>query len=179
MHSLFSNLLYGVYVLFCCPCEVVSIRNQRRRRRETMERRRANLPEGREARRRARDANPPIPLPVTRPRALTLPLPEMRENTVVAQVTKHQGQSMLFRKLPLEIRTMIYVNVFTTRSSWVHIVRKPDTRLANFRCKGFCKRVDGSPCWGKRSSYGDWEHEKEGERTDGGNLPLLRTCRKM
>ncbi len=179
MNSVLSNLLYGIYLLLCCPCEVVSIRNRRRRRRQYLEDHRTILPEEREARQKARDDNAPVPLPATRPRALTLPLPEMDGTTVVEQVTKQQGQSVLFRKIPLEIRMMIYTYVLVSRSSWVHVIRKEYKRLAHFRCKGYCKLKSRDPCWGSLDIYGDWDPGKEGAGTDGGNLPLLRTCRKM
>ena len=179
MNSVLFNLFYGIYVLFCCPCEVISIRNRRRRRRQYREDHRTLLPDEREAREKAQGDYAPTPLPTTRPRALTLPLPEIEKNNMVAQVTKQQGKSIFFRKLPLEIRMITYTYVLTTPSSWIHIIRKQHKRLAHFRCKGFCKEQGRGPCWGSHTRYGEWKPGWEGERADGGNLPLLRTCRRM
>lgn len=52
-----------------------------------------------------------IPLPATRKRALTLPLPEDSQVPEIKQTTSKQSQSRFFSKLPPEIRTRIYLYV--------------------------------------------------------------------
>lgn len=123
------------------------------------------------------------PLPRTRPRALTLPLPEKKGLSFVKPKTYSQVQSPFFR-LPSELRLMIYQGMFGNDT--VHIVPM-DRRLGSFLCT--CPTSSDMlwsqhACWNRQHTRKD--HPTYGmpslysDRDTGINvLPLLLTCRTM
>lgn len=124
------------------------------------------------------------PLPRTRPRALTFPLPEKKGLHFVRPKTYSQVQSPFFR-LPSELRLMIYQEVFANGT--VHIVPM-DRRLGSFLCT--CPTSSDMlwssqhACWNRQHTRKD--HPTYGmpslysDRDTGINvLPLLLTCRTI
>lgn len=126
-----------------------------------------------------------------RKRALTLPLPENSSGVLSEKPTQRtydQKQSRLF-KLPLELREQIYREVLSGPP--IHIIRK-QKKLGHLRCKAirpedcpvkyeFGGRADSrQTCWGLTDNVGVWcGRSTWHEPTDGGILPLLRSCRRM
>lgn len=147
----------------------------------------------------ARRKDTPIALPPQRPRALTAPVPSTRDpscepsrslgrrfierRSPKGQWTSPQKLSPFFEKLPLEIRHQIYICVFQDDAPLVHIVhRRGRRRLGHLRCRGTYSgtRWLYASCWScKANTAADWYPSHRGDRTDGGVLPLLRSCRKL
>ena len=77
----------------------------------------------------------PKPLPAERKRALTPPLPcPVKSSSKVPQETSQQENSFFCTQLPLEIRSMIYNHVLTSDQNALHIYRRADRRLGQYRC---------------------------------------------
>lgn len=144
----------------------------------------------------ARRKDTPIALPPKRPRALTAPSPDhscepsrslgrrfIECRLPKGQWTCPQKLSPFFEKLPPEIRHQIYVCVFRDGAPLVHVVRKRGRRrLGHLRCRGNCSGTGRlyAPCWSRTAhTTTDWYPSYRGDRTDGGALPLLRSCRKL
>ena len=123
----------------------------------------------------------PRPLPSKRKRSLTLPLPPSPVSRFgrPKQHTSPQSDCAFIQKLPYDIRRIIYDEILS--GNIFHIIRMR-RRLRHLRCS----TEDGqtrdlrATCWGIlkvderpiREFYND-------RRTDGGILPLLRSCRMM
>lgn len=157
-------------------------------------RRRADL---HELARRARGEIPrdaPIPLPARRKRALTNPLPPLETIRSMShsirrsrQRTDAQDGSLLLRKLPLELRQIIWEMVLVDGNrTLVHIMRK-NGRLGHWRCRiqdgeNMCD-LQGRRCVEGWLAYKAKMRCDKAERfelvTDGGLLPLLLTCRTV
>ena len=136
----------------------------------------------RQARRRRKQAA--HPLPQTRPRALTLPLPEKKGLSFVKPKTYSHIQSPFFR-LPRELRLMIYREVLG--SGPVHIVPM-HRRLGSFlcTCPASSDMLWSSPhaCWNRRHTQKDPWFKRVPSlysyyNTGINALPLLLTCRTM
>ena len=128
-----------------------------------------------------RKHGPPLPLPVQRKRALTLPIPPDADNKNLfgrpRQKTYDQSQSALFSKLPGEVRTMIYKEVLCGPVPIVHIVTKRKRKLGHVRCRGLKDHdVDESS-----DSYIHTVGSPRPDirKRDGNLLPLLQSCRRM
>ncbi|KAK3178546.1 hypothetical protein OEA41_000683 [Lepraria neglecta] len=144
--------------------------------------------------------NAPRPLPETRKRALTAPLPLTEEVSCSGEIsnpknwlskvqskvdgmqrTFDQSKSSLFSKLPPEVRRLIYTEVFVGNLPIVHIVRKY-RRLGHLHCINKCTtrliRLEDS-CWGISDLTGDWIPGPTKAKTDGGMIPLLLACRRI
>lgn len=156
---------------------------------------RANIPE---LARRARGDIPrdaPIPLPTTRKRALTNPLPPLESLHSISysirrsrQRNDNQTSSLLLTKLPLEIRQTIWELILVDGDrKLVHILRKHG-RLGHWRCR-IQDSQDGCETQARRCVEG-WlaykakmsHWDKTGRLdlvTDSDLLPLLRSCRMM
>ena len=126
----------------------------------------------------------------SRPRALTLPLPQ--DHTVGpgdTQMTLDQSSSPFFAQLPMEIRMLIYAEVFGGRR--LHLIVHPkDGRLAHVHCLLSHIRASEHICdplsWRRRSFYWDpIEPMNPGTcpyldlPRCGGLLGLLKTCRRV
>ncbi|CAF9927985.1 MAG: hypothetical protein ALECFALPRED_003921 [Alectoria fallacina] len=128
---------------------------------------------------RYRDS-PAKPLPAKRPRSLTLLLPpkESHSSSAAVQKTDEQTQSLLFAKLPMEIRTMIYGMALSGEGQLLHIVRVSPHSISHLRCS----KADGGQC--RYYECFDF-YEEDGEklsarkRTHGNLLPLTLSCRKV
>ena len=128
-----------------------------------------------------RKHGPPIPLPVQRKRALTLPIPPDADNKNLLgrqkQKTYDQSQSTLFSKLPGEVRTMIYREVLCGPVPIVHIVTKRNRKLGHIRCRGLKKYdIDESSDSYMHTIGSPGSDIRE---RDGSLLPLLQSCRRM
>lgn len=178
MDDLLSTIAAAIYVILCCPC-FLYFRRRRRRRPGCV-----NEIITTSALQEVHQKLPPVPLPSSRPRALTLPLPpasparpDCPQQQQQQQTTRAQSQSRLFSKLPLELRRMVYECVLG--GDVLHIVRLT-RRIAHVRCRGSSERKSWRhPCWGHQSIDGLYMGiiGSSATRTDGGVLPLLRTCR--
>ena len=138
MEVIFKRLLDGLLMILCCPVDIIVRRENREWERQHRERTRLVLPEEREARQKTCDDNAPIPLPFSRPRNLTLPLPRISTELGSLQYTKEQLQSTFFTKLPVEVRLVVYRYVLVGSSRTIHVIRKQYKRLGHFRCNGSC-----------------------------------------
>lgn len=124
----------------------------------------------------------PRPLAAKRKRTLTLPLPPPPTKSGFSRMKQHtspQSNSHFLQRLPYDIRRIVYEELLC--NNIFHIIRMR-RRLRHLRCS----TEDGEPrdlratCWGIlkvderpiKEFYSD-------RRTDGGILPLLRTCRAM
>ena len=125
----------------------------------------------------------PRPLPAKRKRTLTLPLPPPAKGKSsfgkAKQHTSPQNNCLFLQRLPYDIRRIVYDEILC--GVIFHIIRMR-RRLRHLRCS----TENGEPrdlratCWGIlkvderpiKEFYSD-------RRTDGGILPLLRTCRAM
>ncbi|KAL8649293.1 MAG: hypothetical protein Q9226_005640 [Calogaya cf. arnoldii] len=137
----------------------------------------------------------PAPLSKPRKRALTSPLPSCPANSRrlkrTRQTTADQSQSILFNRLPPEIREMIYAFALSDFAH-IHLFRRRDNRLGHYKCysihrpdsqllkpgtydtgelKG-CKypAVTCTNAW----IPGRWQDDEITEL-----LPLLKTCRRV
>ena len=136
----------------------------------------------------------PKPLPATRKRALTLPLPECPKPAIKGlQNTSQQEDSTFFSRFPPEIRRIIYSYVLTSDHDILQIYRKADRRLSHHKCD-----YDHQDC-GEESIFqfvrqvSDWYYDEERFYTASGALkttaeytnrehdllPLLQTCRRV
>lgn len=124
---------------------------------------------------------PPLPLPVQRKRALTLPIPPDADRKDVfgrpKQKTYDQSQSALFSKLPGEVRAMIYREVLCGPVPIVHIVKKGRRKLGYVRCRGLKDHHRDQSSDSTIHNIG-FPRPDVKER-DGSLLPLLQSCRRM
>jgi len=140
----------------------------------------------------------PVPLPRTRKRTLTGPLPPIESISNLSQSirrsrqrTDNQAGCMLLSMLPYEIRLDIYDEIFLggKEAKLIHILRK-NGRLGHWRCRlqadgeEECDTKNKARCMEGWLSYKArvWHLDKVGLvdlRTDGGMVPLLLTCRVM
>ncbi len=147
----------------------------------------------------ARRKDTPIPLPTQRPRALTAPLPPTpqpscepsrslwrrpsEQRSPKGRWTCPQKLSPFFEKLPPEIRHQIYVCVFQDDAPRVRIVRKiGQRRLGHVRSRCSCidsSRFYESVCCNAVHKGADWYPYHSRDRTDGGVLSILKSCRKL
>ena len=130
---------------------------------------------------RLKQLYPPRPLPSKRKRTLTLPLPPSAVSRFgrPKQHTSPQANCAFLQKLPYDIRRIIYDEILS--GNIFHIIRMRG-RLRHLRCS----TEDGEPrdlrstCWGilkvDERSIREFYNDR---RTDGGIVPLLRTCRVM
>jgi len=144
-----------------------------------------NVSVKRKAKRRRKEAAPPLPR--SRRRALTLPLPKKRQAFGSKPQTHVQLQSPFFR-LPQELRQLVYQEVFGRHN--VHIVAMHG-RLGSFPCTH--SRTHGEAESVQAGQHVCWDREtvrvtkpangvpilKTYAKTGIGALPLLRTCRTM
>ena len=154
--------------ILCLPCLWVDL-CLRPRRPETRAEKTAQFLK------RRRDTAP-APLP-SRERTLSWPLPATKFNVLTtAKATHPQLQSILLGQVPLEIRRLIYEEVLG--GEVLHILQKPK-KLGHYVCRvrpGLCP---SRACLGPTDLDGLWVGWRDYyEPTDGGLLPLLRTCRK-
>lgn len=84
-----------------------------------------------------RKYRPIRPLPRTRKRALTLPLPESSRRGRKPQKTHNQSQSLFLHRLPYDIRRQIYEYVLAP-PEFLHIVDTYSGRLGSIRCFSSC-----------------------------------------
>ena len=95
---------------------------------------------------RMRKKHTPVPLPVKRKRALTAPLPDELPRSFNLRATKQktieQSASVLYSKLPFELRTHIFEYVIRGEGSVVHICRL-GKQINYWRCT---KQLNGRPC---------------------------------
>lgn len=137
----------------------------------------------------------PAPLPPTRERGPSPPLPDDR-NLRVSKGAKHtnmeQSQSMFMSRLPLEVRMMIYEEVLCRPVGVVHITTRKDGRLGYFTCKAENGRCRGLECfhgpneelystWRTRDKdlFSTWSPSDTPDMADGGLLALLQSCRQV
>ena len=120
----------------------------------------------------------PPPLPSTRQRALSLPLPTPIYNVpTTVQRTHPQAQAPLFSQFPLEIRRLIYEDVLGGKV--LHILPE-EKKLWHYVCRAIPDFYSQRLCSSVAGFDGQWVGWRSfGEPTDGGLLPLLRTCRKV
>ncbi|RJE21511.1 hypothetical protein PHISCL_06144 [Aspergillus sclerotialis] len=161
-----------------------------------MRRRRCGNEEDPKKIQKERETLAPKPLPSTRPRALTCPLqPQPQKphrswnifrNPIPLQKTFDQSQSLLFTRLPPEIRHQIWSHVLGNRL--LYIVRAPKALLAIECVEGFGSDLETRPhgCWGFISGppfdspLGFYISPRENHPLKPANfLPLLRTCRMI
>ena len=123
----------------------------------------------------------PVPLPAGRKRALTIPDVSPKSSLLKRRkATSSQLQSNLFRRLPFEIRNMIYAFSLAGSDS-VQIYRRADRRLGHFACE----KPDGKKCptglswYYDQTSSGAWEVRGNLNRDRDDLLSLLMTCRRM
>ena len=128
-----------------------------------------------------RKHGPPLPLPVQRKRALTLPIPPETETKDLfgrpRQKTYDQSQSALFSKLPAEVRTMIYKEVLCGPVPVIHIVTKRKRKLGHVRCRGLKDHVGDQSSDSVIHTVGS--PRPDVQERDGNLLPLLQSCRRM
>ena len=195
----FKCILYPV--TFCVGCvflpwfiyEGLKPRNLRRTR-ESVKRAQAEREKLREVRkhleRRESNVKPRNPLVVKAHKGVRT----LRKSAGVDTkgIASDQPQSAFLSRLPYEIRRYIYLSLLAGNT--FHIVQKKKKRLGFLYCQATYKR---DQCWGwegwedndgsfmarSLSVYRDseppdvdWYRNIE---TDGGLLPLLRTCRKV
>lgn len=126
---------------------------------------------------------PTEPLPSPRPRRLTLPLRPWRMGDIsIRQKTQGQAQSMLFSKLPVEIRMLIYDLALSGDGRTIHIVRRRRDHLSHVRCTNQDGRCKGYECfrwWTPSSLHRSGSDNGTINKTHGGLLPLLSSCRRM
>lgn len=121
----------------------------------------------------------PTPLPTRRLRTLTLPLPP-RSLDVFSTVskTRDQDQSLLFARLPLEIRMQIYKIALSGDGFPIHLIRRVPDFISHVRCD----KMDGT-CYRYRCfepyRIVPGENRLIVHSTDGALLPLLLSCRQM
>ena len=125
----------------------------------------------------------PNPLPTKRKRALTLPLPEIpQKSSFIAkpkQRTSSQTDCLFLQRLPYDVRRIIYDEILC--GNIFHIIRMR-RRLRHLRCSAEEGEVRDlrQTCWGilmvDGRSIRDFYNDR---RTDGGVVPLMRTCRAM
>ena len=132
----------------------------------------------------------------TRERCPPSPLPDDGKPTSSQEprYTKmEQTQSMFMSKLPLELRTMIYVEVLCRPVPIVHITTRKDGKLGFFRCKAADGRCRGLECfhgpnedlystWRTRDKdlFSTWSPSHLPAMADGGGLlAILQTCQQM
>lgn len=120
--------------------------------------------------------HPPTPLPSERPRRLSGPFPStsplLRRK---GQTMKTQFKSLLFTKLPLELRRQIY-ELALGDGPPIHIVRWSTHRFSHYRCS-FSQL--GRACL-RNVCLSDWPENKDSRKWVGNNLSsLLCTCRAM
>ena len=124
---------------------------------------------------------PPLPLPVQRKRALTWPIPPDADSKDIfgrpKQKTCDQSQSVLFSKLPAEVRTMIYKEVLCGPVPIVHIVKKRKRKLGYVRCQGLEDHSRGQSSDSAIHEIG--LPRPDVKERDGNLLPLLQSCRRM
>ncbi len=157
-----AGLLIAVHYAKCPP-----VRNAIRRRRAWKKSQRAE---------RARLEMLPVPLPLTRKRELSWPLPVPGESGLQGQrqATNSQLQSLFF-KLPLEIREVIYNYALSAGNPGfvIHVQARP--KRVGHSCG---KVVD----WGTRGLSNGSPIALPAlcnNHTRDGFLALLRTCRKV
>ena len=137
----------------------------------------------------------PMPLPSTRERRPSSPLPDDENSTVSAGVTntqREQSQSMFMSRLPLEVQVMIYEEVLCRPVGVVHITTRKDGKLGYFRCKNEDGRCRGMECfhgpnddlystWRTRDKdlFSTWSPTDTPDMADGGLLALLQSCRQV
>jgi hypothetical protein len=95
---------------------------------------------------RIRKKHTPVPLPVNRKRALTFPLPDEVPRSFNPWATKQktidQSASVLYSKIPPELRTHIFQYVICGEGSVVHIY-SGGKRIYHWRCS---KPRNSRPC---------------------------------
>lgn len=164
-----NEALEIVLLVLCLPCLCLGIclrpyrpQNRTEKPEVFLERRRNNAP-------------PPLPL---RDRALSLPLPAPKFNVpTTVQKTHSQIQAILFRQMPIEVRRLIYEEVLG--GEVLHILRKR-RKLGHYVCRVEPHLCLNRACLALTDSDGVWAGwRNHSEPTDGGLLPLLRTCRKV
>lgn len=163
---LLYTLFYPLYYLCCCCCC-------------------CNLHRGGCVRRpspgwfEVHKESPPKQLPARRQRALTLPLPPKSLNVFgTVQKTNGQDQSHLLTKLPWEIRLQIYELTLSGDGFPMHLVRRVPTHISHIRC---CRR--DANCY-RYDCFRSFDSEPgvkiiKYNRTHGGLLPLLLSCRRV
>lgn len=126
----------------------------------------------------------PDPLPAKRKRTLTLPLPPPPcKSGFLSRTKQHtslQDNCLFLQRLPYDVRRIIYNEILC--GNILHFIRMRK-RLRHLRCS----IEDGEgrhlwqTCWGvlrvDERSIKDFYTEKR--TTDGGIVPLMRTCRAM
>lgn len=127
----------------------------------------------------------PNPLPTKRKRALTLPLPHTPQKSSFIgtgkskQRTSPQTNSLFLQRLPYDVRRIVYDDILC--GNIFHIIRLR-RRLRHLRCSAEEGEVRDlrQTCWGilmvDGRSIRDFYNDR---RTDGGVVPLMRTCRAM
>jgi hypothetical protein len=143
-------------------------------------------------------ADVPVPLPRSRKRTLTGPLPPIETLSTLSESIRRSRQKadaqedcMLLNMLPYEIRQDIYDEIFLGGkvARLIHIMRKHG-RLGHWRCRvpadgvEACDSKNKARCMEGWLSYKArlWHLDKIGMLdlvTDGGMLPLLLSCRAM
>lgn len=155
---------FNLFLLFCTCCGLCWFCAEERHKRRKL------------AKESARVA--PQPIPQSRPRALTLPLPpptKSKQANQPPQTTADQSQSLLLSKLSLEIRRLIYEEVLGYKV--VHILSLYK-RMAHVRCNDaknslpYRHRCFPGPVMVTGRSV-DWVSRS------GGLLGLLKTCRQV
>lgn len=116
-----------------------------------------------------------------RKRALTLPLPEQKSNSLGhrAQQTFDQKQSPFLARLPLEIRHMIYEYILGPPDQVLHVVRKR-RGISGIQCHytSPARPFRDHGCW---NLVGHGPNYEPGPNDDwhARYLNLLRSCRQM
>ena len=123
----------------------------------------------------------PVPLPAVRKRALTIPDVSPKSSLLKRRkATSDQWQSTLFRRLPLEIRNMIYAFTLASSDS-VHIYRRADRRLGHYiGQKQDCQKCPAGLSWrSDQTISGAWNVRRKPDRDRDDLLSFLMTCRRM
>lgn len=123
----------------------------------------------------------PVPLPAVRKRALTIPHVSPESSLLKRRkATSSQLQASLYRRLPFEIRNMIYTFALASSDS-VHIYRRADRRLGHYiGKKRDCKKCPTGLSWhSDQTISGAWNVRGKPNRDRDDLLSLLMTCRRM
>lgn len=137
-------------------------------------------------------------LPPIRERRPSPPLPndgKLTSSQEPERTKMTQTQSMFLSKLPVELRTMIYVEVLCRPVPIVHITTRKDGKLRYFRCKAADGRCRGLECfhgsnedlystWRTRDKdlFSTWSPSHLPDMPDGGGgglLTILQSCQQM
>lgn len=177
----FFLLLLVIVLTYCAVGERIDSRHRKHKRRADADRVQDDLElQQREVQARLDE---PTPLPPDRPAKLSFESLSTQVETAMIRIDS-QAQCLLLRKLPPDIRLIIYEFALGGEDRVLHLSRARG-RLVHIRCFGEEDARDHVPlwrhsCWAMHSREGLFEqHHPNRLPRDRNLLPLLRTCRVM